>query len=464
MKIIRIIQQLSKVEKRNFKKFLQSPYFNSRQDVILLFDFLSKYPSETALDKQLAWESFAGKTDLIPRELHLVSNYLSKLLQQFCIQEELANQPLTNAWLLVQHYKQRDLKDFYEDALLNAETTLKTQKLRNADYSQWGYQVFFEKYYGDHITDISDERPVQEMFDLLDQAWVSRKLRQICLLLNRQKIYKSALKVSYLPEVIVYVESIDLEVQSVIAAYYHAYRMLLQGGEAEYYFQCLKSVLIEHPTKFSTPELRELHLFALNYCVRQINASQKAYFREALTLYQEGLDQSTLFENGHLSRFTYHNIVAAGLQCQEFEWVENFMHSYKNTLERTYRDSTFSFNAAKLAYSKGKLQESLGWLQNANYRDLLLNLPAKALTLKIYYELEETEVLHSHIAALQAFIHRKRVMGYHKENYLNLIKHTHKLVTINRFDKIAVSVLRQQIEAEEPLTEKEWLLAQLDKL
>ena len=59
------------------------------------------------------------------------------------------------------------------------------------------------------------------------------------------------------------------------------------------------------------------------------------------------------------------------------------------------------------------------------------------------------------------FIRRNRLIGYHRKNYLNLLRFTRKLLGVNPFDPKATAELRVQIEAAEPLTEKAWLLAQL---
>ena len=100
-------------------------------------------------------------------------------------------------------------------------------------------------------------------------------------------------------------------------------------------------------------------------------------------------------------------------------------------------------------------------LQKANYRDLLLNLAAKTLLLKIYYELDEFDLLNAHLDAMKNFIRRKAVIGYHRTNYLNIIRFTRRLTNSNLYDRERRKSLKEQIQAEDVLTEKEWLLEQL---
>ena len=100
-------------------------------------------------------------------------------------------------------------------------------------------------------------------------------------------------------------------------------------------------------------------------------------------------------------------------------------------------------------------------LQKAEYKDLLLNLAAKILQLKIFYELQEFDLLASHLQAIRSFIRRKKVMGYHRENYLNTVHFTQKMLEINPFDKTERAELRREIEETKAVAEKEWLLEQI---
>lgn len=70
-------------------------------------------------------------------------------------------------------------------------------------------------------------------------------------------------------------------------------------------------------------------------------------------------------------------------------------------------------------------------------------------------------LLDSHLSAMLRFVKRKKIIGYHKENYQNLVILTLKLIELNRYDKAAVEAMKLTIETTEPLTERPWLLAML---
>lgn len=95
------------------------------------------------------------------------------------------------------------------------------------------------------------------------------------------------------------------------------------------------------------------------------------------------------------------------------EWVRGFINEYRNRLEKKYLESSFSFNLARLEYASKHFDFVLELLQQANYRDPLLNLAAKTLLLKTYYDIGAYDTLQSHLDAMRNYIHRKRVLGYH---------------------------------------------------
>jgi len=62
---------------------------------------------------------------------------------------------------------------------------------------------------------------------------------------------------------------------------------------------------------------------------------------------------------------------------------------------------------------------------------------------------------------MKNFIRRKKIIGYHKENYLNLIHFVKQLLELKRFDKIAKQQLSQEIISTKAVAEKTWLLEQV---
>jgi hypothetical protein len=149
---------------------------------------------------------------------------------------------------------------------------------------------------------------------------------------------------------------------------------------------------------------------------------------------------------------------------KEYKWLEYFLHEYKDKLELPYRESMFSFCLARLEYSRNNYGEALSLLQRSDYQDILLNLSAKTVMLKIFYELGEFDLLESHLGAMRTFLRRKDIIGYHKENYKNLIRFTQKLLEVKPFDAKNKDALRRDITQTKSLAERTWLMNALSKI
>lgn len=157
-------------------------------------------------------------------------------------------------------------------------------------------------------------------------------------------------------------------------------------------------------------------------------------------------------------------MVAFGIKLEAFDAVQAFIQKYQNTLQAAQREGFVHFNLARLEYTRGNHAAALRLLQTADFKDLVNNLIAKTLLLKIYFELDEFDPLESHLDSFHNFIRRREVNDYHRSNYTNIITLVRKLMALPPGDAAAQAALRQEIETTEVLTERDWLLEQLARL
>ncbi len=464
-KLIRVLLCLEKKEWRALQQFLESPFYNQREDIIALFDLLKSHLKK---QQQLpAKDMLFAK--LYPNEAYsvvkfdLLMSYLFRLVKRFLVLRELEENSLEQELQLAKSYRKRGMTHDFQQTSGHLQEQLQQQPYRDAEFYRLSYQLQWEQHLEQSTRQPSEEAHLLEMNKTIDLSYLALKLRHACLISAHRSVYQSNHQIDFLNEVLEHVREMELMSHPAIGIYYYCHFMLAQP-DREAYFNHFKQLLFNHGHQFPDIEIRDLYLLATDYCVRQANEGKSAYISELFELYKEGLEKGFLLENGILSRFTYHNAVGTGLRTGNFEWTSHFIHHYKNALEKKYQESSFSFNRARLEYSQQNYAAALSLLQKSNYRDLLLNLAAKTLLLKIYYELDEYDLLDSHLEAMARYIRRKRVIGYHKANYLNIMNFTRKLLSANPYDKEEGKEFDRAISKEEVLTEKEWLLEQVKKL
>lgn len=449
--LLALTRSFSPIEIREVRKFLQSPFFNQRQDVLLLFEHLIATSDSS---KEDAWDKIFGKeTPFDDQKLRLLMSYLQGLLEQYLSVKELLSDHLGAQIQLAAAYRRRNMPAAFDRVRKNLDKGIEAQPLRNATYHERRYLLHWEAHQVAYVQNPTDVSLLRSASKSVDAAFLAKKLQIVCLLAAHQTVYKSDAEEAWEEALVERTEQSEFAQLPAVAVYLHCFRMLQKPAE-EIHFQRFKSTLINEGDCFSGDELHGLFILAINYCVRRLNAGDLGYYREALDLYKEGLAKNHLLEEGVLSRFTYHNVVAAGLQVGDLEWVRFFIHEYKNRLERRYRESAFSFNLARLAYAERNHHHVLELLQKANYRDPLHNLAAKTLLLKTYFELNELDTLQSLLDAMRNYIQRKRVLGYHRTNYLNIIRYAEKILRLLPRDRKAAEALQAALEKEEVLTEK----------
>ncbi|GJM36604.1 MAG: hypothetical protein DHS20C18_56050 [Saprospiraceae bacterium] len=461
-RLFETITQLNRSDFRQFDRFIRSPYFNRQEVLVRFWEYLSECFLHLKIvpDKPAVYRQLFGEQVYDDQKLRLLTSDLYQLLGDYLAFDAFQKEKTNFQYHRAKGFQERNLTEHFERTMQKCLQLNQKSGLTNDDFYRQNYQLKLELYHFQAKSDPGTDVYLQEITDQIDLSYLLSKLRQACLLLSHQAVYQGSFDLGLLPELLAYIHQRDLLKVPSIAVYYYCYHTLTSDQAED--FQQFKRLLIQHGTCFPHPELRELYLQAINYCIRQINEEHTHYFHEVIDLYKAGLNTESLLVGGLLSRFTYHNIVVAGLHTEAFNWVEDFIHTYRVNLDKRYRESSFSFNLARLAYGRKRYDEALPLLQKANYRDLLLNLAAKTLLLKIYYELDEQDLLQAHLDALRTFLRRKSVMGYHRENYQNLILFTRKLVSLNFYDKQAITRLKQEIQETDPLTEREWLLEQLN--
>jgi hypothetical protein len=460
-RLLRLLQSCTKEEWASLRKFVRSPYFNNRTEVEQLLEILLQYlkKGQEIPERAQLFKKIYPNTPFDDHRLRLAMSFLYQNLCQFLVVQRLLKDEVLMKKELATLLQQRQLNERGEKVLASAHTQQQTHPLRNADFLEEKYQLSLAQYRAEVNTHQAVRSDLQLLSEQLDDAFFARKLWQACFMWSHSVVHNTQFDFGVLLPVLDFLEKHPQKIETpAIGLYFHCFKALSQPSEP-LHFQRFKSILIQSSYLFPNHELRDIFVLALNFCSRQYNAGNTTYLREQLHLYQEGLDKGYFLTDGTLMPYTYQNASTIGLILKEYDWVESFVHEYQTALLPEHRAGLFHFNLARLAYNQQHLGKALTLLQKAEYKDLLLLLAAKTLQLKIYYELVEFDLLESHLQAFRAFLNRKKDMGYHRENYINLVIFTQKLHEMNGFDPKEKEILRYQISQTKALAERDWLLS-----
>lgn len=459
-KLAQILLGFSKAELRELLKFAATPFFNPRPEATALLRIWSKFLLEgkPLPGKEAVFYQLFNKKKFDDHRVRMAMTALLQTTEKYLAVRDFLQDKASYQLRLSNVLQARNLAVQASSARQSGSEALEQITIRNAEYHYDYYKFEEEKYRVKLDTPEVAEVNLQALSDQLDVAILSRKLYQACFILAHQARYNAACDLGFLNQILSFAEKY-LHLPA-IAIYYHCYLALTQPGESQH-FQRFKNALLAHDALFPPDELQDLYILAINFCTRRYNEGDLSFLRDQLDLYKIGFEKSYFLSDGLLSRFTYLNAATIGLVVREFDWVEALIKNHQQHLDPLHRESLYSFNLARLAYQKGDFGTALQLLQRAEYKETMLALAAKTIQMKIYYETDEYDLLASHLQAIAAFIRRKKVMGYHRENYLNLVQFVGKLLDMNLLDKAEKQAFKAEVERTRPLAEKEWLLLQV---
>ncbi len=466
-KLVDIFYRLSKSQLRGLRKFVCSPYHNKREDVIALFELLYKTPLENrvALRKEKAFPKIFGKKKYSSDQMDYTMSFLFKVIEQFLVYENAVENKINVQIALMEEYRKLGLSKHYRQALVAAERHQQKSPLRDIYHHKKALAIELDHYTFLSVQQRNTSKNLQEVNTKLDLYFLSQKLKMACVALAHEAVYKQKYDLGLLDVVLPYIEQApELLEYPAISLYYYYYRATtLDGEEAEADFQKFKAIFLNSPEAFEHGELQDLYTFALNYCIKSINIGKNEYQLELFDFYNVGLDLRVLFdENGILSPFTFNNITKLALRLGKIDWTEQFIEEYKPFVEPQFHE-TYVHNAYSMLYfAQGKYEETMIRLQQVDYRELFITMDAKVLLMKVYYQLDEYDVLESFINSFKVFLRRKEILAYHQEIYKNFIRMMQKLINLPPFNKKAREKLYKEIEGTQKLLEKKWLLEQLD--
>jgi hypothetical protein len=291
--------------------------------------------------------------------------------------------------------------------------------------------------------------------DELSTYFAAEILRHACASRMHETLTRRSYNFSMLPAVLDAVEAGVFSDSPAVQLFFHTYRTL-EGSEA--HFATLRGLMDEQWGNFDANEMRGIYLLAINFCIKKMNAGASQYIREAFDLYRTALERGLLNENGYLTSPTFKNIIRVATALGETTWAEEFLTRHKSLLHPRERENTWRYNRAFFFFQQAEYAQVLPLLQTVELNDRLNNFDARRMLLRSYYELGELQALDSLLDSFATYIRRQKDLGYHRENYLNLVRFVKKLLNTNRLDKKAMTALRAEITETQLVAEKKWLL------
>jgi hypothetical protein len=463
-KLMEVFVALTPPMRRDLRQWVRSPFFNLRKDVIDLYVYLDTSPSSKLklFAKEMAYKAiYPDDKKFDDAKIRYTMSFLLKTIEQYLSFQHSISDPIIEEWYLAIAYRGLGLEKQFENSIEKLQKQL-NEKPNDVQRMRRMFDV--ERMINSFLSERkrANEQNLEVLSIRLDQFYAAEKLYIVCGLLSHQQMFRNTYDAQGMEALVAQVEYNNWhEEVPGIGVYYYAYQ-LYTNPEPIPFYEKFKAKLPEYIKIIENIEIRSAYLSAINFAIRQVNKGDKAYFKELFDLYKTGIESKVLLENNELSPFTYKNVVAIGLKLQEMDYIADFIDRYHDALPFEHRKNFYEYCKARLYFTQGNYEKAMPILGQMNYGDIYLQLDANVMICKMYFELRETEVLTSFLHTFKQFIHRrKEAIGYHYQNYYNIIRFVARLSNAAFADAKSQQRLLREIEECTPLTEKEWLLTQL---
>jgi hypothetical protein len=467
-KLINTLSQLTNKQRNDLEEFLQSTYFNKSDDLLRFYQHVKKFaPSfrSKQLNKEKVFSALFPHEAFNGQKIAYLMTSLLNQLEHFVTIQKLEEDTFQQGIYLLDVYMNWKLDKGYAKTIKRLEEELEETDKKDTEY--YFQQLRLQKSQMHHsartLKREYDEH-LQQVADGLDIYYMADKLKLSCEILNRQKIIANQYELRFLDEILAYLEHNPFEDVPVITLYQQVLYTYLYHDDTSQFFK-LKDMLPMAVDELSALDSRNIYQYAVNYCIRKTNRGQVEFVRELFELYKAMLTNDLLTDNGILSPWTYKNIVTTGIKLEEYEWTEQFIDDYRSILPDEYRDNMYTYNFAHIHFAKGNYDSAIELLRDVEFSDVYLNLSAKALLAKIYYEDDELDVLMSHLESFRMYVRRNKVIGEARKTvFNNFIRFTRRLLKFDKGDNKGLDQLQSETEETKQVAELDWLLKKIASL
>ncbi len=457
-KLFGLYGKLNRRERRRFRAFVHSPYYNKNELVIRLLDV-----TEGFLEGRPVGD---GSVEAAMKEVLPPARQCKK---QFAyLQSELLQ--LLERFLGLEYYQQKAHQAEIDilSALLekNATKHLDSRYRRTRHSLQQEHQDSMGKYESRYalsrlatMKDISRRlrtrgSHLQQASDDLDSFYFASKLQYGCEMLNRERILNMTYDTTTTALIAEYLEQME-DLPLLIKLYLHIYKTYKAPEDESVYEELIRLIYL-HQGDIHKDEMRTILLYAINHGQRKVRHADKGtYLRRILGLFQIGLSERFLFQGKYLSHWTYSNAALVGLNLREYEWTEDFIVRYRDHLEPATRDDPYHYMLANMYYHKGEYEKVLDLLRALKFVDMQYHMGARVILIKTFYATGALESLLSLLASFSAYLRRnKQISPGLKKTYLNFCNLLHQILKVRPADR---EKLLMRIRQTEPLAERTWL-------
>lgn len=464
--IYNALRSLTQNEFHEFGKFINSPYFNNRSEVIRFYDAVKKHYPDFNIKKvneEMIFSKIYPKKIFNDVLLRKVFSLTTNLVADFLAISSFKENELEYNVKIADKLREKKLSVMFEKRSKIIESLFDTFPHTFAYYeSKFNFTTLKNGYFL-HTDEGKMIKGFQKEIDDFMEYFLSVSLLLYIRLSEWSKARSIKFDLKFYDEVLNHIKKYDYNNNPLINLYYNM--LMLLNTEEEKYFYELQQGRKNFENKLSPGDDYNAVITLMQYCYKKVQKGDSDFRRRQFEMVNIVLDKNML-PPGNIEPYFFINSVRNAAFIREFEWCTNFIEKYKSQLNKERLSETVSFSNALLEFYKGNYDTALNCISAFNTERSTIKTEFRNIQLIIYYELNFTDMLYSLIDSYKHFLSRdKDIAEKTKEMCSDFIKMFVKLEKIKHDENSEAAILlKNEVEKKPYFNMKEWFFLKLDEI
>lgn len=479
-RLIRYLRLIKPSEIKSVHNYLSSTVFNTRNDVIQLFDYLiQNYPRfEAPVFRQTISETIYNTPagiDITKKQDNKVRNLMSRLtnlIEEWFVFQKQQQETFKNKRLLIDCLIERGDRQLAQQKLNTFLEQLTESSYRNTDFYFHEYRLEESMFYLKILTQQrSKGSTVSPLIENFQYYSMTNLLIYYCVEINQQNTVGQAPSSKFLGPLLGLIRDSLEDFPVITKIYYHILHTLLKE-EGMFHFKAALELANNNAELFTLTDKRHIYSFLNNFCSSSIRAGNLAFRKERYSIYKKCIDLKVWVTNSYFPSHHYMIHVKNMLYLDMIEEAHEFVYSQEVKLAENTKNSTVALCKGLISFFRGELDSTQDYLLlTEKENDYLHELYQKILWVQLFIANEELDIAKSNLQNLRAYLRPERKRNISK----NVLKGFQKFTTLSLrlchylmvkgYNKNAPTLkkrLKEAVVSADDLYEREWLLGVLD--
>ena len=418
IKFIQFYSGLVKKDKKEFKKAVDSGFFNKGRNYLDFLDAVEKLLSRSSDSNELI-KLLSEHLSLNSRSIWNRFAELNKIAEKYISIKEMENNLIEKNYQVSSYFINTSRYDLF---LQKTKQTLKlfkrTEKGVESNYlyyrhlQQLGNYFIFQSKNEPFIANINEQVIYHSASYIINHYLHLTELLQQRNITAGELAEKGLnfLTDSDIENFIHSLEKINKNLFSEVSFHYYIYKAFLLKNDDSFYRRSLKYFEIINKTASETYRTM-MYQMLINYCIARTNRGDSGYYTELFRIYnqklKEGLVQDLKVGNFPINNFRDYIFVA--LQLGKIDWIKWFIENYSSLLPVNVRKDEINLSYGIVHYNELNYKQAVISLNKVAGDNYIHYMDSKYYKLRIYFETQQYE------EALMETDNYKHYLRSHKE-------------------------------------------------